>query len=577
MPVFDYQDEKNTQLITDALNIESINFGAATYADYTYSEVDGWKILDGSVLNYDGCANPYGAFYGESLLFAGAECNVLGKYDAQGNLVNIGVSFWGTGTYANASLIESVVNSGLDIVNDLSAALFGGFADDYVMNAYKNLMSSVAAFATSNGLTGSDVIVSGHSLGGLAVNSLATLSAEGEWDGFFQDSSYVAFASPTQNQLNDNVLNIGYENDPVFRVLNGDKLSVDSLFNHDTPLETCTNNIVTFNDYYAGLTNSWDLFSILNLSSWAGHSGPGYNDGVLRIMNSEIYDFTHQNSNIIVSNLSESYRATTWVSDLNKSVTHTGSTFIVGTETNDLLQGGQGNDYLCGGAGDDSFKDHNGYNVIYGGSGTNTYVTECNVSDFNFSHDADGNLFFKFSTGDVTRAEDIQYVNADYTLFSFLGIDFNSNQTWSVTDNGLENGNNIVSYADSYYADSVNNFTISTASNDSWFYSGVNDSDISVMGNNNNIVSGYGNDIINLSGNDNTLMFYGDFGNDIVYNLTSSDSLIFMANQFIAENDNYLNHLSFDGDSALLTYGDSSVTLVGVSADTLSEMHIAVA
>ena len=66
-------------------------------------------------------------------------------------------------------------------------------------------------------------------------------------------------------------------------------------------------------------------------------------------MDSEIYDFTHQNSNIIVSNLSEAYRSTTWVSDLNKSVTHVGSTFIIGTETNDLLQGGKGNDYLCGG------------------------------------------------------------------------------------------------------------------------------------------------------------------------------------------------------------------------------------
>ncbi|MDI9227065.1 lipase, partial [Serratia bockelmannii] len=95
MPVFDYQGEKNTQLIKDALTIESINFGAATYPDYTYSEENGWKVLDGKTLNYSGCANPYGAFYGESLLESSAECNVMGKYDANGKLVNIGISFWG--------------------------------------------------------------------------------------------------------------------------------------------------------------------------------------------------------------------------------------------------------------------------------------------------------------------------------------------------------------------------------------------------------------------------------------------------------------------------------------------------
>lgn len=467
MPVFDYQGEKDTQLIKDALTIESINFGAATYPDYTYSEENGWKVLDGKTLNYSGCANPYGAFYGESLLESSAECNVMGKYDANGKLVNIGISFWGTGTYASAPSILHTINTVMDTVSDGLSAVIDGYADNYVLNAYKNLMSSVAAFATANGLTGDDVIITGHSLGGLAVNSMATLSAQGQWGGFYEESSYVAFASPTQNLADDKVLNIGYENDPVFRVLTGHSLSLDSLFNHDTPLETCTNNIVSFNDYYAGLTDDLQIFSIANMAAWAGHSGQGYTDGALRIMNSEIYDLTHQNSNIIVSNLSEEYRSTTWVSDLNKSTTHVGSTFIVGTETNDLLQGGKGNDYLCGGGGDDSFKDHSGYNVIYGGAGSNSYVTECNVADFTFSHDAEGTLYFKYSTGDITRAEDIQYVNADYTLFSLFGIHFNQNATWEVTDYGLEGNSGSLAYANSYYADTQNSFTVSTASNDS--------------------------------------------------------------------------------------------------------------
>jgi len=577
MAIFDYKQEKDTQLIKDALILESINFGIGN-ADYKFSEANGWKILDASALNYDGSANAFGAFYGESFLFSGAECNVLGKYDAQGNLINIGLSFWGTGTYANGDPIGFAINTALDIASDAFAALIDGYADNYVLNAYKNLMSSVAAFATANGLMGNDVIITGHSLGGLAVNSMATLSAEGEWDGFFDDASYIAFASPTQNQLNDNVLNIGYENDPVFRVLNGHSLSFDSIFKHDAPLETCTNNLVSFNDYYAGLTKECDFFSIANLAAWAAHSGDGYNDGVLRIIDSEIYDFTHQNSNIIVSNLSEANRGTTWVADLNKSITHTGSTFIIGTESNDLLQGGAGNDYLCGGGGDDSFKDHTGYNVIYGGSGTNTYITECKISDISFSHDVDGTLYFKYSNGDITRAQDIQYVNGDYTYFNLLWLfDFNANDTWKVTDFGLEAASVSYSYAESYYANTANNYTVTTVSNNSWLYSGANDSDISIVGNGNNIVSGHGNDVVHINGSDNTLLFYGNFGNDTIYNLSANDSLVFMANKYIADNDSYLNHLSFVGNDALLTLGESSVKLVGVSADMLSSMHIAVA
>ncbi|MFJ5855939.1 lipase [Enterobacter cancerogenus] len=578
MAIFDYQDEKKIQLIKDAVNNFSVNIGAATYADYSYVEKDGWKILDGATLGYTGSTNPFNAFYGESCLQSSAECNVMGKYDANGNLINVGINFWGTGTYLNAA--DKIFNTALDALNDIFAAVIDDFADNYVLNAYKDLMGVVAAFCTANGLTGDDVIISGHSLGGMSVNSMATLSSQGEWNGFFEDSSYVAFASPTQNLADDKVLNIGYENDPVFRVLTGHSLSLDSAFSHDAPQATCTNNIVSFNDYYAGLTSDCSFFSIANMGAWAGHSGQDYANGVLRIMNSEIYDFTHQNSNIVVSNLSEEYRSTTWVSDLNKSITHVGSTFIIGTETDDLLQGGKGNDYLCGGGGNDSFKDHSGYNVIYGGAGTNTYITESNFNDFEFSHDANGALYFKYSNGDITRAEDIYYVSAEHTTSYLFGMNFTvETRLYKVTDYGLERLDNLgsVSYNDSFYADTHNSFTISSATDNGWFYGGSNDSSISVVGNNNSVISGTANDSIHLSGNNNTLLFYGDFGQDTVYNLTTTDSLVFMANQNIADNDNYLNHLSFDGDNALLTYGDSSVTLVGVNSDMFSQMHIAVA
>ncbi|EBK8264691.1 lipase, partial [Salmonella enterica] len=173
------------------------------------------------------------------------------------------------------------------------------------------------------------------------------------------------------------------------------------------------------------------------------------------------------------------------------------------------------------------------------------------------------------SSGDITRAESIQYINAENNLFSITDI--------TPAKNDLKDSVKPVGYSESYYAEIENDYTISSFSSNSWFYSDVNDSNISVAGDNNNIVSGYGSDIINLNGNDNTLLFYGDFGNDTIYNLSASDSLIFMANKHIADNDSYLNHLSFVDENALLTYGESSITLVGVNADMLAEMYIAVA
>jgi triacylglycerol lipase len=62
-------------------------------------------------------------------------------------------------------------------VNDLLAALGpAGYARDYAAKAFDGLLGDVAAFAKANGLSGADITVSGHSLGGLAVNSLADLS-----------------------------------------------------------------------------------------------------------------------------------------------------------------------------------------------------------------------------------------------------------------------------------------------------------------------------------------------------------------------------------------------------------------
>lgn len=221
----------------------------------------------------------------------------------------------------------------------------------------------MADYASAHGLSGKDVVVSGHSLGGLAVNSMADLS-NNKWSGFYTDANYVAYASPTQS-AGDKVLNIGYENDPVFRALEGSSFNLSSLGVHDKPHESTTDNIVSFNDHYA--STLWNVlpFSIVNLPTWVSHLPTGYGDGMTRVLESGFYEQMTRDSTVIVANLSDPARANTWVQDLNRNAEpHKGNTFIIGSDGNDLIQGGKGADFIEGGKGNDTIRDNSGHNTF---------------------------------------------------------------------------------------------------------------------------------------------------------------------------------------------------------------------
>lgn len=218
----------------------------------------GWSVISATQLGYAGKTDARGTYYGETAGYTTAQAEVLGKYDSEGNLTAIGISFRGT-SGPRESLIGDTIG---DVINDLLAG-FGpkGYADGYTLKAFGNLLGDVAKFAQAHGLSGEDVVVSGHSLGGLAVNSMAAQS-DANWGGFYAQSNYVAFASPTQYEAGGKVINIGYENDPVFRALDGTSLTLPSLGVHDAPHTSATNNIVNFNDHYA--SDAWNLLPVLH-------------------------------------------------------------------------------------------------------------------------------------------------------------------------------------------------------------------------------------------------------------------------------------------------------------------------
>lgn len=531
-------------------------------------EKAGWSPISAQQLGYAGKVDQRGTFFGEKPGYDSAQVEILGKYDADGQLTAIGIGFRGT-SGPRESLISDSIG---DAISDLLAAIGpADYAKNYTGNAFDSLLGKVAAFAGSQGLAGKDVLVSGHSLGGLAVNSLADLSGD-HWSGFYRDASYIAFASPTQSTVTSNVLNIGYENDPVFRALNGSDFSLSSLGVHDANQASATNNIVSFNDHYASV--AWNLmpFSIANVSTWVTHLPSGYESGMNRILDSAFYDLTHKDSTIVVANLSNPARENNWVQDLNRNAEkHTGTTLIIGSEGNDLIQGGRGNDFLEGRDGNDSFRDSGGYNIILGGKGVNTLDLQQSLNRVDVVNDGQGTLYVRDNHGGITLARDISLLVSDEP--GWLGL--SKAVSHRVADDGLWAGNSRTDYTHSVNA-GPGDSTLKAGDHGDWLLGqGGNDHLLGSVGND-VFIGGAGDDLLESVGGSNTFVFSGHFGNDTLLGYQPSDRLVFLGVEGGHEAD-YRAHASVSGNDTVLSFGSDSVTLVGVGLASLVGSDIVIA
>ena len=531
-------------------------------------EKAGWSPISAQQLGYAGKVDQRGTFFGEKPGYDSAQVEILGKYDADGQLTAIGIGFRGT-SGPRESLISDSIG---DAISDLLAAIGpADYAKNYTGNAFDTLLGKVAAFAGSQGLAGKDVLVSGHSLGGLAVNSLADLSGD-HWSGFYRDASYIAFASPTQSTVTSNVLNIGYENDPVFRALNGSDFSLSSLGVHDANQVSATNNIVSFNDHYASV--AWNLmpFSIANVSTWVTHLPSGYESGMNRILDSAFYDLTHKDSTIVVANLSNPARENNWVQDLNRNAEkHTGTTLIIGSEGNDLIQGGRGNDFLEGRDGNDSFRDSGGYNIILGGKGVNTLDLQQSLNRVDVVNDGQGTLYVRDNHGGITLARDISLLVSDEP--GWLGL--SKAVSHRVADDGLWAGNSRTDYTHSVNA-GPGDSTLKAGDHGDWLLGqGGNDHLLGSAGND-VFIGGAGDDLLESVGGSNTFVFSGHFGNDTLLGYQPADRLVFLGVEGGHEAD-YRAHASVSGNDTVLSFGSDSVTLVGVGLASLVGSDIVIA
>ena len=531
-------------------------------------EKAGWSPISAQQLGYAGKVDQRGTFFGEKPGYESAQVEILGKYNPDGQLTAIGIGFRGTSGPRESLITDSIG----DAISDLLAAIGpADYAKNYTGNAFDVLLGKVAAFAAGQGLAGKDVLVSGHSLGGLAVNSLADLSGD-HWSGFYRDARYIAFASPTQSETTANVLNIGYENDPVFRALNGSDFSLSSLGVHDAHQPSATNNIVSFNDHYA--STAWNLmpFSIANVSTWVTHLPSGYESGMNRIVDSAFYDLTHKDSTIVVANLSNPARENTWVQDLNRNAEkHTGSTLIIGSDGNDLIQGGRGNDFLEGRDGNDTFRDSGGYNIILGGKGVNTLDLQQSLNRVDVVNDGQGTLYLRDSHGGITMARDISLLVSDEP--GWLGL--SKSVSHRVADDGLWAGTSRTDYTHSVNA-GPGDSTLKAGEQGHWLLGqGGNDHLIGSAGND-VFIGGAGNDLLESAGGTNTFIFNGHFGHDTVLGYQPADRLVFLGVEGGHEAD-YRAHATASGQDTVLSFGSDSVTLVGVGLASLAGADIVIA
>lgn len=522
-------------------------------------EAKGWTVLTKQQLNYaDARVDEWGTFQGETLLEASAQCDVLGRYDAQGNLIQIGIAFRGT-TGPRAQELPDVL---LDVINDL---MLTDPNYHYTDNAFGTLLAKVAAFAQSNGLTGKDILVTGHSLGGAAVNDLADISHDGAFPeyAFYADSNYIAQATPRIYDDPDVVLNYGHENDPVYRLIgeNGPQLGV-----HDTSYDTTMDNIVTFNDYYASPLFPYVAFSILNLTNWTSHLPFFYTNSQDRILTSAFYDKMEMDSVIVIADLSNPMRANTWVED-KAAVTATGHAgkpvFFLGTDKADLLKSHGTSDFLEGRGGNDRFSLGGGQDVVLGGAGSDRVEFAGTLASYTIARTADGTIFVSEKTGDggfdtLSSIETIQ----TQEWVTLLGIPLYQ-QSKNHTVGSL-------AYAETLEGNSGSNALTLVNNNGGWLFGRAGDDTLTGKGGRDHLDGGGGNDDLWGAGGDDVFVFANAFGDDVIHDFGGNDRLDFVGVDGLDNIADVLAAAQQVGSDVVINHGADSITLIGVDRASLN-------
>ena len=217
-----------------------------------------------------------------------------------------------------------------------------------------------------------------------------------------------------------------------------------------------------------------------------------------------------------------------------------GNDLLFGQDGNDTIEGGSGNDVLTGLSGDDQLQGGSGDDLMLGGSGDDT-LKGGSGADRLVAGDGDDAL----SGG---AENDILYGNSG--------------------DDMLDGG----SGDDLLSAGSGDDVLHGGAGNDKLF--GEAGDDMLTGGAGNDVLSGgAGDDILRGGSGEDLFIFNGGGGNDIILDFHTDDDTLRIAKNINGLDVNSAADVAAlateDGDSTVLTFGQDTVTLVGVSVDDL--------
>ncbi|MBF8223660.1 calcium-binding protein [Halomonas sp. 328] len=594
--IFGLPSREVTQFVADMLP-------DGIYANRIDTELpSGWRELTPAELGLpDSAVDFSGHYIIESpltgTLATGPQAKLLGEFDAEGAVSRLAISFTGT-------------NSPVDIVDYLQ--INEGTIAPYM----EPLLQAVRDFSQAHGLSGSDTLVTGYSLGGGMTNIMARFR-EGLADGFFEEAVYIGHASPLIYNDPSVVLNFGYENDAVHRVA-GDAEAFrealdnagDFLTNPNTSYAASIDNVVLFNDAYALPNMPLPAYSFLNLPvSWYAHIDGVFTDAIERIADSAFYEYMHRDSVVVVSNLTALSRSTTWVEDKATATSnhHGAPAFLIGTEHNDLIRGGQGSDYIYAGGGDDLIWLSGGADRVDGGSGVNTLRLQGAADNWEAYRLSDGTLFLDSRQGlGMKQVENIDYIEfAGHTLIDGVSL---VNHRYAVGDDGLvDKSFKLLGFLnrDIEYREHVEGTSGSETLSGEAVFGGVGNDKLIAVDSGSLLHGGDGDDLLigglgddHLYGGegDDTLVVRG--GNDVLYGGIGDDRFVFeeeyrgsatikdfhhhagdrdwlvFMGELFADRDDMLASANQVGDDVVIARGDLNIVIERTGIDTVSEYSL---
>ncbi len=229
---------------------------------------------------------------------------------------------------------------------------------------YNPLLNGLIANAPS----GANFAFTGASLGGGATNLLADIAGSA-FGGRFAAATFLGIASPVIKTASG-ILNLGFENDPIYKGIN----------NYADFSSSLDNLVLATDKYMAGNYDGRQPLDAYAHSSFLGFEALG------RISQSVFYGSMTPDSVVIfdanaglVQDVTPG-RQNTGVFYLGENIADS----ITGRSGNDFLEGFGGNDILSGGAGADALNGGSGNDRLIGGAGVDQLTGGAGADVFAF-------------------------------------------------------------------------------------------------------------------------------------------------------------------------------------------------